>query len=49
MHNTFIFSVASFRVTLELREPPDLMVRRAREDLLVSLAPPAPLAAVELE
>lgn len=36
-------------VTLDLREPPDLRVRRAREDLLASLVPLAPLATVELE
>lgn len=36
-------------VTLDLREPLDLRVRRAREDLLVSLVDLAPLETVELE
>lgn len=36
-------------VTLDLRVPPDLRVRRAREDLLVSLVPLAHLATVEPE
>ena len=45
----FIFSVAFFRVMLDLREPPDLRVRRAREDPLVRLVPLALLEDVELE
>lgn len=36
-------------VTLDLREPPDLRVRRAREDPLVRSAPMDLLATVELE
>lgn len=35
--------------TVDLREPPDLRVRRAREDPLASPVPPAPLDSVELE
>lgn len=35
--------------TLDLREPPDLRVRKAREDPLVSLVPLALLVPVELE
>lgn len=34
-----LLSVAGHRVTQDLREPPDLRVRRAREDPLVSLVP----------
>lgn len=45
----FNFSVAFLRVTLDLREPSDLRVRRAREDLLASLVPLALLETVELE
>lgn len=40
-------SAAVLRVTLDLREPPDLRVRRAKEDLLVRLVPLDPLACVE--
>lgn len=43
------FSVACFRVTLDLREPPDLMVRRAREDPLVSSVLLDLLVLVDLE
>lgn len=45
----FNFFVTFLRVTLELKDPPDLRVRRAREDPLVSLVLLESLATVELE
>lgn len=46
---THNFSIAFLRVTLDLRDPLDLRVRRAREDPLVSLVLLDLLATVELE
>lgn len=43
------FSVAFLRVTLDLREAPDLRVRRARKDPMVSSVPVDLLEAVERE
>lgn len=45
----FNFSFVFLRVTLDLRDPPDLRVRRAREDPLVSSVLPDLLETVELE
>lgn len=42
-------SVAGLRVTPDLREPPDLRVRRAREDPRVSSVPLDQLVPVEPE
>lgn len=43
------FSMFFHRATLDLRDHPGPMARRAREDPPVSLAPPGPLVTVELE
>lgn len=45
----FNFPFVFLRVMLDLRDPPDLRVRRAREDPLVSSVLPDLLETVELE